>query len=149
MGGLCVIGATVALTGVTSDLFGQPPVSTARIAAEPEQVAVVDGETLSLNGVVVRLSGIEAPARGDECRPGLDCGGAASSNLAELVRNRKVECDLQTASNGRPIGSCSTGAADLSRLVVEHGWARALRADLAGPEQAARAARRGLWASNP
>lgn len=145
VGALGLLGVAAVLAGLATDLLGKAPIAPERIAAEPGQVAVVDGGTLRLNGVVVRLSGIEAPERGNECRPGLDCGSAASSVLASLIRDRRVECELEPARSGRPVGSCSAGAADLSRLVVARGWARALRADLQEPEQQARAARLGLW----
>ena len=146
---VCVAGAGVTLAGLAPSLFGKSPTVAARITADPADVAVVDGETLRLNGVVVRLAGITAPARGDECRPGLDCGSAASRSLASLVRDRRVRCDLEATGGGHPVGSCFAGPDDLSRGVVADGWARADRADLRAPEQQAREARRGLWAVTP
>ena len=150
-GALCAGSAVglgaVALAALGPGLFGRTPVTSARISAGPADVAVVDGETLRLSGVVVRLAGVSAPARGDECRPGLDCGGAASSSLASLVRDRSVRCDLEDTGGGRPTGSCFAGPEDLSRGVVERGWARADRADLRDSEREARDARRGLWAT--
>ena len=121
----------------------------AQVAAGPADVAVVDGETLRLNGVVVRLEGIAAPARGDRCRPGIDCGDAASRSLAALVHDRTVRCDLQDTGGGRPLGACFAGVDDLSRGAVARGWARADRQDLRASEQQARDARLGLWAGDP
>ena len=147
VGVLCAGSAAVGLAALGPRLLGQTPVTSARISAGPADVAVVDGETLRVSGVVVRLAGVSAPARGDQCRPGLDCGGAASSSLASLVRDRFVRCDLEDTGRARPVGSCFAGPEDLSRGVVERGWARADRADLRESEQEARNARRGLWAT--
>lgn len=148
LGGLCVAGVGVAVAGLAPSLFGKPPATAGRIAAGPADVAVVDGETLRVNGVVVRLAGISAPARGEECRPGVDCGSAASRSLAALVHDRAVRCDLAETGGGRPTGACFAGPEDLSRGVVASGWARADDAGLRPSEQQAREAGLGLWAAS-
>ncbi len=151
-----LLGFLIALGGVglvsiavSTDLFGRAPPGPDHIAAEPEHVAVIDGDTLRLGGTVIRLNGIEAPERGDTCRGGKDCGGAATLALAGLVRDRRVDCRLNGEDHaGRPYGNCKVDGTDLSRAVVASGWARARPGapDLADLELRARRQRAGLWA---
>ena len=145
-----VVIAGLITVGLSSDLFGQGQPLPDRLLAEPEKVAVVDGDTLRLDGRIVRLAGITAPGRGDICRGGTDCGGAATSALAGLVRDRRVECRLRGQDGmGRPYGACDANGTDLSRAIVAAGWARAQPATpgLADLELRARLQGAGLWAS--
>ncbi len=116
-------------------------------ALAAEDVAVVDGETLRLDGRVVRLAGVAAPKRGDACASTPDCGGRAALQLADLVRNQTVACQVGRAdTTGRAVGDCRAGNTDISQAVVASGWAAASRADLKPAENRARAAHLGLWA---
>ncbi len=143
---------TVALVmvGLSSDLFGRAPAGPEQLRADPGQVAVVGGDTLRLEGRVIRLAGVEAPNRGDTCSGGADCGGAATSALAGLVRDRRVECRLSGHDRlGRPFASCDANGMDLSSAIVASGWARAQqdRPGLADLELRARRQGAGLWAA--
>jgi endonuclease YncB( thermonuclease family) len=141
-------GALV-LVGRYTDLFGRAPPGPARVSAEPNEVAVIGGDTLRLDGQVIRLRGVQAPDRGDRCRGDLDCGGAATSALAGLVRGRRVQCALAGHDHaGRPYAVCDASGTDLSRAIVASGWARAQPGapELADLELRARRQRTGLWA---
>ena len=134
------------MVGMSSDLFGRGQTGPEHLHAAPDQVAVVDGDTLRLGGRVVRLAGIEAPSRGDVCR-----GGAATTVLASLVRDRTVECKLSGHDRmGRPYGACDVNGTDLSRAIVASGWARAQpeTPGLADLELRARRQGAGLWAAS-
>ncbi len=148
----CVFGAAaLVMGGLSSELFGHGQPSVDHVRADPGQVAVVDGDTLRLDGQVVRLAGVEAPVRGDTCRGGTDCGGAATSALAGLVRDRRVECRLSGQDRlGRPYGACDANGTDLSRAIVAAGWARAQpeTPGLADLELRARRQGAGLWAAS-
>ena len=137
------------MLGLPSNLFGRAAPGPERVAADPNQVAVIGGDTLRLEGHVIRLRGVEAPDRGDRCRGELDCGGAATSVLAGLVRDRRVECRLDGSDKaGRPYAACEANGTDLSRAIVASGWARAQPGvpELADLELRARRQRAGLWA---
>lgn len=117
--------------------------------APAHAVAVVSGDTLRLDGHVIRLQGISAPPRGRTCQPDLDCGTASAASLAGLVRGRALECRLHGRdAMGRRYGDCVAGGADLGRAQIAAGWARAEPhvGALAALEQDARARRLGVWA---
>lgn len=147
---VAVIGTgTLVLVSRSANLFGRAPSGPARVSAEPNDVAVIGGDTLRLEGQVVRLRGVEAPDRGDRCQGDLDCGGAATSALAGLVRGRRVQCALAGHDRaGRPYAVCDASGTDLSRAIVASGWARAQPGapELADLELRARRQRTGLWA---
>ena len=144
-------GAVVMLFLAPSDLFGRVPPLAGTITAAPELVAVVDGETLRLREMVVRLQGVAAPPRGLSCHAAngsvSDCGAASATALAALVRGHGVACRLHGRdSAGLAQGVCEADGTDLNRTLVAEGWARALDASgMDAVETAAREAHRGLW----
>ncbi len=152
LGGLSI--GLLLLLSLSSDLFGRAPPATGRVAAEAAQVAVVDGETLRLGQVVVRLLAVEAPERGEACTgaDGLvhDCGAAAANALAALIRGRPLDCRLRGQDRmARPLALCEASGVELNWAMVAAGWARAGRAlpELREEEKLAKVQRRGLWAS--
>lgn len=151
------LGVVALLPSLPSELFGgiAPIDKTVRI--EPANVAVIDGDTLILKSDAVRLRAVRAPARGVLCRDTagavFDCGAAAARVLADLVRDEVLTCQLSARdSQGFMQADCLAGGRDVNRAIVAAGWAR-VQADKAPPpvdlfsdEQAARLARRGIWA---
>jgi endonuclease YncB( thermonuclease family) len=142
--------AGVWLAGISADAPARKPPDA--LSAGPGQVAVLDGATLRLHQRVVRLAGIIPPARGDICMgmdgAAFDCGAAAASRLAALVRNTLVICNVKGEdSMRRPFGTCWSGGIDLARELVAAGWARADlgQSYLHEMEVEARALHRGLW----
>jgi endonuclease YncB( thermonuclease family) len=119
------------------------------LSAQPAQVAVVDGGTLRLRDRVVRLLGVDPPARGTSCG-GQDCGAAATNALAAMVQEAPVVCRITGMDGvGRPYGICEAGGTVLNSAMVTAGWARADTTEpkLQRAEQAARDEHRGIWAS--
>lgn len=147
--GVAAVGAAVALLSIPTDLFGRGSGTGAVLTADAPAVAVVDGETLRLRESVLRLDGINAPARGQRCAtsPKLDCGAAAATALAALVRGQGVECRVVGRVGGVPHARCRAHGTDLGEALVRQGWARAVpgAAGLAAAEEAARRAGLGLW----
>ncbi len=147
------LGAAVMLLALPSDLFGRVPPLDGTVRAAPEQVAVVDGETLLLRKTVIRLQGVDAPARGQGCGAAMgDCGAAAAAALAQLVRGHDVSCRLDGRdAQGLAQGTCEAAGMQLNRAQVAAGWARAsgIVPDYGADEAAARGAGRGLWADGP
>ncbi|MCX7931557.1 MAG: thermonuclease family protein [Rhodovarius sp.] len=151
LGGLVIAGV---LAGVLSpgDLMGSAP-RTQEWRALPSEVAVLDGETLRLGDRILRLHGVSAPPRGAACGPVPDCGGAATAELARLVRDRAVECRIYGRDGfGRGLGVCRAGGVEVNAALVGAGWAHAdgnAIPALAAMEALARAEGRGMWAAGP
>jgi endonuclease YncB( thermonuclease family) len=149
-----LVGAVAVLLLVPGAPLGELPTPSGTLRADAAQVAVVDGGTLRLGDTVVRLSGVAVPARGQRCRAedqGYDCGAAAAAALASLVRGEDLDCRLQGRDGqGFALAACSVGPNDVALSMVTDGWAHAAAGDpvLRHAEQAARAARRGIWSAS-
>lgn len=127
--------------------------------AEPliGDVRVVDGDTLEFEGlgVKVRLAGIDAPESKQACE-GADgdrykCGDAATRALVQRIAAAPVRCEGDELDRwGRPIVTCFTPEGlDLNGWMVEQGHALAYRRyseRYVPQEEAAKQARRGVWA---
>ncbi len=125
---------------------GEPVTGTAR---------VIDGDSLEIAGVRVRLHGIDAPERDQDCRDAngktYSCGRAAMRALIAAVAGRSVTCTpIQVDQYNRDVATCAVDGADLGELMVRGGhaldYARHSRGRYVVAEREARAARRGLWA---
>ena len=135
--------------GVPSASGGAPGIG----SAVRGRAHVVDADTLDIAGVRVRLHGIDAPERDQNCtRSGVAwrCGQQASAALAALVAGRDLRCELSDRDRyGRMVGICWLDALDVNGWLVQQGWAVAYRrfsAAYVGAEAVAREARRGIWA---
>lgn len=139
--------------GLPAELMGSAPRHPEWRALAPD-VRVLDGDTLRLGDRTLRLYGLDAPERGQQCADAAgrtyDCGAAAAAALARLVAERAVECRLHGRDRfGRALGICHADGVELNASVVSAGWALADAArqpTLVPLEAAARASHRGLWA---
>ncbi len=115
---------------------------------------VIDGDSLQVNGVEVRLHGIDAPELRQTCRDAsgrrYPCGRMARQHLRQLVRGRTIRCRrITTDRYRRMIARCTLpDGTDIGQRMVRDGWAVAFvrysRAYV-GDERLARQARKGLW----
>lgn len=127
------------------------PLPEGPLQADPTDIHVVDGETLRLQGQVVRLEGLQAPSRGETCADtagqGFDCGVAAADRLAHLVANHALVCELHGQDVfRRPLAICEANGRILNAMLVSSGWALASSESFSEAEARARQAGRGLWA---
>lgn len=114
----------------------------------------VDGDTLNMAGIVVRLHGIDAPELNQGCvRAGAPwtCGREAAGKLATLVAGQSVRCEQRdTDDYGRIVATCRIGQTDLSAAMADAGLAVALphfSTFYVANEARARDRRIGLWDS--
>ena len=111
---------------------------------------VVDGDTLDVGAVRVRLHGVDAPESRQSCVAGgrrWACGERATRALAGRLGGRTVACE-ERDRYGRIVAVCRDGGEDVNAWMVSHGWALAYRRysrDYVGEETAARDARLGMW----
>ena len=114
---------------------------------------VLDGDTLEISGVRVRLEGIDAPEHGQSCgqRGGGSwaCGAAAASALERMIGRQTVDCSPSGQDKyGRTLGFCRAGTLDLNAEMVRKGFAWAFvkySKVYVAAEAAARAASIGVW----
>ena len=129
------------------------PVSTPRSANRLEGVGrVIDGDTLDVGSVRVRLHGIDAFERNQTCdgpRGPWACGAAATSALRARAEGRIMVCEiLDTDRYGRKVSRCERDGVDVAEALVADGLALAYRRysqDYVDEETAARAAALGAW----
>jgi endonuclease YncB( thermonuclease family) len=124
------------------------------LAAPAAEVRVVDGDSLAFGERRVRLLGLDAPERAQDCRDGdreVPCGRRAREALERLVRGTgRVTCVVHGEDRfRRALGVCATeDGVDINRSLVREGWALAWRDDPTYAEEERRAARerRGIHA---
>jgi endonuclease YncB( thermonuclease family) len=116
------------------------------------RASVIDGDTLEVHGERVRLFGIDAPESRQLCTVAgqpYRCGQQAALALADYLAQRTVRSEERDRDRyGRIVAVCFVGEEDVQAWLVEQGWALAFRrysTDYVGEEDAARAARRGIW----
>lgn len=118
------------------------------------RASVVDGDTLEIQGVRIRLWGVDAVESSQTC---LDaggkpwpCGRRAAFALADFLGQRTVSCTRRdTDRYGRMVAVCSVGGVEVNRWLVEEGWALAYVEYGGGvyldSQNRARAGKRGIW----
>jgi endonuclease YncB( thermonuclease family) len=135
---------------------------------------IVDGDTIVVNEVRIRLEGIDAPESTQACgRPTADpvstnpfgpanmlgkpdrpssqwaCGTEATRHLARMIGHAEVRCDdLGPDKYGRTLGRCFVGQLNVNAAMVRDGYAWAYvkySKDYVSLEAEARAARVGIW----
>ena len=118
------------------------------------QARVIDGDTVDIADVRIRLFGIDAPERSQPCdRNGQAwaCGEWARVVLAGQISGTPVSCKVQDHDHyGRAVAICHAAGADIGQMMVEAGAARAYRRysdRYVEAESAAAVARRGIWAA--
>ncbi|KQV84034.1 thermonuclease family protein [Rhizobium sp. Root1220] len=79
------------------------------------------------------------------------CGMLAKTNFRLFLRLRTVNCDIDDAQwTGTVTAACKIGTQDLSRWLVENGWAAATGgSELADAGENARQARKGIYGGDP
>lgn len=116
---------------------------------------VIDGDTISIGPLKVRLYGIDAAEVGQTCKRAgggtWDCATSAANRLQQLIGDEPVDCvALEQDVYGRIVATCRATGADLGRQLVAEGlaWAFVRYSDAYATEEAtARTAAAGIWQS--
>jgi endonuclease YncB( thermonuclease family) len=123
--------------------------------SEGSSVVVRDGDSLAIDGVDFRLSGIDAPELRQECEDAAGakwrCGETARLALRSLVAQGELSCSPHTHDRfGRVVATCrikdvgDLGAAMvLDGLAINYGGRG--EGEYATQEDAARRDKRGIW----
>ncbi len=128
------------------------PEAIGRFDAPAPAVAVIDGDTLEINGEAIRLAYIDAPELGQSCDADghlTACGREAAFTLRKLIdiAEKKPDC---AAVAGTDAFICRAGTADPAEVLLASGLATALPdapAYYKEAERRARAVPLGIWKS--
>jgi endonuclease YncB( thermonuclease family) len=120
-------------------------------------VRVVDGDTIVLNDLKIRLQGIDVPESKQTCKRKTDeeiwqCGLAATEKLITLIGNNAVECTNEGNDKyQRQLAYCYVDDLNLNVEMVKQGYAVSyVQYDMLFllDEWYARWYSRGIWASH-
>ena len=113
---------------------------------------ITDGDTIKINGRRIRFHGIDAPESQQSCSVGgsrYPCGQQATKALRLMIGGNPVSCEQRDIDRyKRLVAVCYVGNIDLNAAMVSQGWALAYQrysSDYVSHEEAAKAARRGMW----
>ncbi|MEO1281433.1 MAG: thermonuclease family protein [Pseudomonadota bacterium] len=117
------------------------------------KAAVIDGDTLDVAGIRVRLEGIDAPELSQVCPSAVGgkwrCGKAAKKQLKTIISNKAIHCKrLKNDKYGRAIALCRAGGTDINAKMVAsgHAWAFVKYSkSYSALEAQARSAGVGVW----
>ncbi len=128
--------------------------SLAQMGGVVGRASVVDGDTLEIQGIRIRLWGVDAVESSQTCRYGdgrvWPCGRQAAFALADFIGQRTVRCERRdTDRYGRMVAVCWVGEVEINRWLVAQGWALDYAQYSAGAYRAAqeeaKRAKRGIW----
>jgi endonuclease YncB( thermonuclease family) len=112
----------------------------------------IDGDTLIVAGVRVRLAEIDAPERDQLCIERIPwfCGEEAEKALARILARGPATCSVRSIDvYGRSVASCATSEGDIAGMLVSHGlaavWPRYSTGAYEDRQEAAKAERLGVW----
>ena len=115
--------------------------------------SVIDGDTIELQRVRIRLFGVDAPESSQVCQDAggrnYRCGQQSALALADRIGTATVSCiKKDTDRYERMVAVCQVGSTDLGAWLVAHGHAVAFRrytTAYVADEEKAKTARRGVW----
>lgn len=147
----------VATAALLAGALAWSPCSPAGAETLTGPARAVDGDTLVVGGVRVRLYGVDAPESAQTCNDAggkaYPCGAVAAEALKARVTEGPVRCEVRNRDQyGRAVASCSlAGGIDAGEYMVGKGLAVAYRQyskDYIVMEDRAHAARQGIWAGS-
>ena len=118
-----------------------------------DNLRVVDGDTIVLNGEKIRFSGIDTPELKQTCMNGDEkvfCGKTAKMLLIKKIDNETPECISEGKdAYKRTLAECFVNGESLSAYLVRSGYAFAYRKysdKFIKDEEFAKANKLGMWA---
>lgn len=156
---LAVIALALVLVGLWRMPEARPATPKAREAEASEvqgRASVIDGDTIRIGDVRIRLSGVDAPESRQLCTDlrgaSYRCGAVAADALDDfLAASRPTRCRVLSHDRyGRAVGDCARAdGADVSAWLVRNGyaveWVRYSGGRFSRDEDAARARHAGVW----
>ena len=118
-----------------------------------DNLKIIDGDTIILNGEKIRFSGIDTPELKQTCMLGdqeVGCGMSAKILLVKKIGNATVKCIGEGKDTyKRTLAECFVNGESLSKFLVRSGYAFAYRKysiKFIKDEEFAKANKLGMWA---
>jgi endonuclease YncB( thermonuclease family) len=124
------------------------------------RASVIDGDTIQVNGEVIRILDIDAPESAQYCfksSESLDagswpCGRRAALALSDWIGQQTVTCDTTKKDRyNRWLAHCAVAGQDMAEWLAANGWAVPYHDCKCGvirdAAHNARAAQLGIWTS--
>jgi endonuclease YncB( thermonuclease family) len=120
-------------------------------------IRVIDGDTLVLDSLKIRLKGIDAPETKQTCLDKKDgqiwpCGKVATEMLIALVAKQEIQCtDEGKDRYRRQLSYCYSGGINLNAEMVRQGYAIAYTyydISFIAEEAYAKSHKNGIWTSD-
>ena len=122
------------------------------VDADSNEIKIVDGDTIYLNGEKIRFSGIDTPELKQICNKDNQivlCGINAKKLLVDKIGNNEVRCIKEGRDQyKRILAECFVNGVSLSSYLVKSGYAFAYRKyskKFIPDENYARLNNRGMW----
>ena len=113
---------------------------------------IIDGDTIYINSSKIRLHGIDAPEREQNCtfeKKKWLCGLQSTIELTKLINNQIIECNVNDIDiYKRYVAICYLKKLNINKTMVKNGWAIAYRyysTDYIREEGYARKNKLGIW----
>ncbi|WP_413154639.1 thermonuclease family protein [Bartonella sp. cb54] len=114
--------------------------------------SIIDGDSITISSVIIRLIGIDAPELRQFCgtkESRYPCGLEAKKYLKQLIANQPITCYWYKKDKyHRILATCKTKqVSNINATMVRNGWAVSYYS-YPKEEQEARQKKRGIWQSN-
>ena len=117
----------------------------------PERIKVLDSRSFSVGDTVYELAHIR-PVKSNRLCQAVEggrwaCGRMASIFLGNLVRNKRLLCDVVQSGKKMALTHCVIGSRDVASAIIDQGYGKAEGDDalLSAQAEAQRLAAKGLW----
>ncbi|WP_019223275.1 thermonuclease family protein [Bartonella rattaustraliani] len=116
------------------------------------QALIIDGDSIMISSVKIRLVGIDAPELQQSCgtkKAQYPCGLEAKKYLEQLIGNQPVTCRWHKRDKyHRILATCRTKkVSNINATLVRNGWAVSYY-NYPEEEKEARKQKKGIWQSN-
>lgn len=116
----------------------------------PDRIQILDSGRFSFNGRSYRIAGVRPVDVKRICKDSdvgrWSCGRMAGIFLGNLVRGKRLLCDVAAGDRETVLSRCQSSTKDVAAEIVANGYGRAdTDGPLASMEQLARIKRAGLW----
>ncbi len=117
-----------------------------------DELKIIDGDTIHLNGEKIRFSGIDSPEIKQTCTKNseiIKCGILAKELLIKIIDNKKINCIREGKDRyKRTLAECFVNDLSLSSYLVRNGYAFAYKKyskKFIADEDFARLNKLGIW----